>query len=184
MCLGAGRNGVYRVWGHDQAESGGHMRIDSFVEFIGRDERFVCERDDARSIVRIWSTHVRVPIPVMAEMQAVDQPVRVEYEVDEPGDGAGSGCISIDQHTIAHSSWGWHDWQKLLERELRKRKDSRDMDALLRLAGQVIDGFPDMVTCGNTAGFDLLGQIAAVLGRSDEFMYRVRSCGLLHWLER
>ena len=164
------------------------MRVGRFVEFIERDERFVCERDDDRSVVRVWSTQVRVPIPIApaeaASLDTYDQTLQVSYEVDEPGDGAGSKCLSIDQYSIVHHEfWGWHQWQELLERELRKRKDSRDMDILLRLAGQVIDGFPDMVTCGNTAGFDLLRQIAEVLGRSDEFLYRVRSCGLLHWLE-
>lgn len=160
------------------------MKIESFVGYIERDERFVCKRDDARSIVRVWSTQVRRPVPIApADLQAVDRLIRIEYEVDEPGDGAGSRCLSIDQYAIGRDCWGWHQWQELLERELRKRKDSRDMDMLIRLAGQVIDGFPDMVTCGNTVGFDLLRQIAAVLGRSDEFLHRVRVCGLLHWLE-
>ena len=161
------------------------MRIGVFCRYIERDERFVCKRDDARMVVRVWSTHVRVPVPVTEiDPAEIDKPLHVDYEVDEPGDGTGSKCLTIDQHSIAHHEpWGWHQWEGVLERELRKRKDSRDVDTLLRLAGQVIDGFPDMVTCGNTVGFDLLRQIAAVLGRSDEFLYRVRCCGMTHWLE-
>ena len=161
------------------------MKVERFVEFIERDERFVCERDDTQMVVRVWSTQVRRPVPVAPEgLQAVDRPLRVDYEVDEPGDGAGSKCLSIDQFSIAHhESWGWHQWQELLERELRKRRGSRDTDTLLRLAGQVIDGFPDMVTCGNRVGFDLLRQIAALLGRSDEFLHRIKCCGMTHWLD-
>lgn len=163
------------------------MDIARFCEAVDRDERFVCERDDTRSIVTVWSTQMRRPIPI-APVEAVSPATygrtsRVDYEVDEPGDGAGSKCITIDQHSIDQPLWGWHQWREMLERELRKRRDSRDTDTLLLLAGQVIDGFPDMVTCGNRVGFDLIRQIATVLGRSDEFLHRLKVCGMTHWLE-
>ena len=148
------------------------MNVARFCKHIEKDPRFVCKRDDSQSIVTVWSTHESVPILARHTYRPYTKEEAsrpIEYAVDEPGEQPGFRCMTVDQYSIVQARFGWDEWGRLLGRELRKNKESRLLDDLLRAANQIVDAFPDHVTCGTKVGFDLLRKIAGMVGRGDEF---------------
>jgi len=153
------------------------VKIANFIACVERDPRFVCKRDDSQRIVTVWSTHVSVPIPAQHTYRPytrAELEMPFEYMTDEPGDQPGFKCVTIDQLAIHQSRFGWDEWSKMLGRELRKNRESRLLDDLLRAVNQLVDGFPEHVTCQTSAGFDLLRKFAGIVERGDEFWRKAK----------
>jgi hypothetical protein len=162
------------------------MRVAEFCERIEKDPRFVCKRHDSQSSVTVWSTHVSVPILAKHSYSPADgheATFPVQWATDEPGEQPGLRCMTIDQYAIVNGRLGWTEWVRLLGYELRKNKESRLLDELLRAADQIVDAFPDHVTCRTQVGFELLRKVAGMVERGDEFWRTAKMNRVIQGLE-
>lgn len=162
------------------------MTVDRFCKRVNNDPRFVCKRDDSRSLVTVWSTHESVPILARHTYrpythEEASRPI--SWATDAPGEQPGFRCMTVDQHAIVRARFGWDEWTRILGRELRENKESRLLDDLLRAAGQIVDAFPDHVTCRTQVGFDLLQKVAGMVERGDEFWRTAKMNRVMQGLE-